>query len=37
MRPISVRKWTDLEPEYDRSRHGFRPISARAGSSDQVR
>ena len=27
--PISVRKWTDLEPEVNRSRCGTRPISAR--------
>ena len=31
MRPISARKRTDLEPEYDRSRRGSGPISARRG------
>jgi len=25
-----MRKWTDLDAEYDRSRHGLRPISARS-------
>ena len=31
-RPISTRKWTDLEPKYDRSRHGERPISTRVST-----
>ena len=31
MRPISARKWTDLEPECDRSRRGSGPISERRG------
>ena len=30
--PISVRITTDLEPEFDRSRGGMRPISARKGT-----
>ena len=29
LRPISGRKWTDLDSEYDRSRRGLRPISAK--------
>ncbi|EJF39315.1 hypothetical protein HMPREF1318_2685, partial [Actinomyces massiliensis F0489] len=29
-RPISVRSTTDLGAEYDRSRRGVRPISARS-------
>ncbi|PZU34382.1 MAG: hypothetical protein DI576_04335 [Actinomyces sp.] len=29
LEPISARKRTDLEPEYDRSRRGSEPISAK--------
>ena len=32
VRPISVRKWTDLEPECDRSRCGSGPISSRSAT-----